>query len=125
MNALVIDDDDVMRLIVAQMLTVLGYEAKQFEDGMAALAQLETEPSLVVTDVFMPGRDGIEVVREIKRRFPDCPVIAMSGSGGKIAAAYLSFSEQLGADYTLLKPFDLRAMSAIIEKIRARPPSSS
>jgi CheY-like chemotaxis protein len=69
------------------------------------------EPALIITDLVMPKREGIETIRESKRRFPKIPILAISASGENGPAGFLKYARKLGADDCLEKPFspdDLR-----------------
>jgi two-component system, chemotaxis family, chemotaxis protein CheY len=104
---LVIDDDAPLRRMVRRILTEASHEVAEAEDGEAGLALLRKEqPALVLTDLVMPKKEGIETIREIRRTSPETRVIAMSGSDfGPSATLYLHAAEKLGADAVLAKPF--------------------
>jgi len=101
---LVIDDSPLMRDLVRRMLEGAGHEVVLAEDGKAGLHVLETQAvQLVVTDIYMPGDDGITTVRRVRKGWPHLPVITMSGGSeaGDMSAAALA----LGARSALRKPF--------------------
>jgi CheY-like chemotaxis protein len=105
-NILVIEDDPIMREALADWLQAAGYGVRTVADGSAGLAAVELAlPTLVVTDIHMPGINGAAVISELKRRYPTIAVIAISGlfnSGhGLDAQAALA----LGAARVLAKPF--------------------
>ena len=102
---LVIDDDQPLRETLARVLAGAGYETDQAADGNAGLAACARHrPDLVITDIIMPDREGIETILELRRRSPDLPVIAMSG-GSVGHRDYLTAATQLGAVRGLAKPF--------------------
>lgn len=109
---LVIDDDAAMRRLLKR---VLGGEHRIIEaaDGSIGLARFaEHAPELVITDIVMPNKEGIETIREIRRLAPTAKILAISGGGGAGSAQYLDMASKLGADVTLMKPLrapDLRA----------------
>ena len=79
---LLADDDAMVRETIAMLLEDAGHEVHQASDGAGALEMLETmRPDLVVTDVFMPQIDGIELIRSIRRIHADLKVLAISGGG--------------------------------------------
>jgi len=86
-TVLIVDDEDGIRRSLAGILSDEGYQPKSASDGERALAQLRAAaaeaqlPDLVLLDIAMPGRDGIEVLEEIARTWPDLPVVMMSGHG--------------------------------------------
>jgi CheY-like chemotaxis protein len=88
-TALLVDDEEVVRLSTADMLTELGYEVVEATSAEQALRCLEggLKPDLVVTDHLMPGMNGTELARVIRSRQPDTPVLLVSGyvEGDEIA----------------------------------------
>jgi CheY-like chemotaxis protein len=101
---LVIDDDAGMRRTLVRML---GGEHKTFEakDGLDGLAQFAAHaPDLVITDIVMPKKEGIETILELRRQSPKVLILAISGGGEIRKADYLDMAEKLGADATLSKP---------------------
>jgi CheY-like chemotaxis protein len=103
------------------MLERLGHQATLVESGPAALARLEKEDfDIVLCDLMMPGMDGIDTIRRIKRATA-APIIAMSGGGRLVdAARALKAANKLGIDATLEKPFSVRELGACLEVFLAR-----
>ena len=110
---LIVDDDELVRFTLREMLEAMGHEVSEAASGDACLEMQKATPfDVVVTDIIMPGREGIETVIELKRNYPDLRVIAISGGGRTHNMSYLEFASRLGADATLAKPFtsdELRA----------------
>ena len=103
---LVIDDDDELRETIRRLLEVRGHVIEQARDGTEGLARLaQRAPDLVITDVFMPGRDGIETLIQLRKTFPQVKVIVMSGGDSTGLLNLLPDAELLGANWTLHKPF--------------------
>jgi len=101
---LVIDDDPEMRAMLEQTLQSAGHQVVLAADGRQGLAQIAITPAdLVITDLYMPNKDGLETILELRQRFPKVVIIAMSGRA--VAATMLSIARQLGAIEILLKPF--------------------
>ncbi len=119
MKILVIDDEEDLRAMIAAALEDSGYEVETAEDGNQGIAKLKDgDYDLVITDIFMPDKDGIEVVttiQEIKAHRP-MTVFAMSG-GGKFGLDMLGLTPGLGADKIFRKPFDLRELLQAIRDI--------
>lgn len=112
-----VDDDADARGVVSNQLHALGYKVVQFIDGEDILVVAQAvRPSLVVTDVFMPRGDGIEVLGAIKKLHPSCPVIAVASTQEPLTEAFLGILGQLGADATLIKPFGLSVLRETIRK---------
>ncbi|MBS4047814.1 MAG: response regulator [Ferrovibrio sp.] len=104
-HLLVIDDNPEFREILRRHLEANGHSvtlATNGEQGLELLGQGNFD--IVLTDILMPQRDGVEVLREAKRRWPDLPVIAISGGGWIGANELLGMAERLGADKVLQKP---------------------
>lgn len=114
---LVVEDDDLMRDGLRQMIEREGHEALAAENGLLGLKLFQThEIDLVITDVLMPEKDGLELIKEIRACNPEIKIIAMSGGGRISSKNYLSVAKRLGANGTLTKPF-LR--KDLIESLRA------
>jgi DNA-binding response OmpR family regulator len=103
---LVIDDDEIVNTMIVQMLSEQGHKADAAWNGNQGLKLMETIPyDLVVTDIIMPEKEGIETINIIRQKSRTLPIIAISG-GGKIGSQqYLSLAHQFGADYIFHKPF--------------------
>jgi CheY-like chemotaxis protein len=103
---LVVDDDPVFREIARAMLQAGGHEAAVAEDGVKGLRAVEARPpDLAVVDMLMPNRDGIEVLADLRRRWPAVKVIMVSAGARLLDAdALLGAAKALGADATLGKP---------------------
>lgn len=105
-SVLLADDDTELRAAMRRVLQTEGYEVAEAADGDEAIARLHQSPaSVVVADVLMPGKDGIEMIKAIRERWPNCGIIAISGGGFCQAGLYLEMCEKLGASRTLAKPF--------------------
>jgi len=115
---LVIDDDINIREMLKECLERAEYEVLVASDGKAALKLHSANPvDLIITDIVMPEKDGLEIIMEFRRRFPAVKVIAISG-GGKIGAnEYLNIAKGLGATKTFSKPFELRELLAAVREL--------
>lgn len=104
---LVIDDDEIMNEMIVQLLSKAGYEAEGACDGSQGLKLMESKQfDLIITDIVMPQKEGIETILAIRSKNKSLPIIAISG-GGKIRPdQYLHMAQQIGADYTFQKPFE-------------------
>ncbi len=111
----VIDDDEQIREMVRRILESRGHTVEDVDEGNAGIASVAQQaPDLVITDIFMPGHTGIEVLVELRKAFPNLKVIAMSGGNGSGLLNLLEDAELLGADRTLPKPFTPRELIAAV-----------
>jgi len=114
---IVIDDEPIIRRFVRRVLEEAGHEVSEAEDGDAGLTVLRLErPALVITDLFMPNKEGIEVIQEIRRLQPAIPILAMSG-GGSYGIDVLSMATALGANEALQKPFRRVELLGAVERL--------
>jgi DNA-binding response OmpR family regulator len=113
-HVLLIDDDEQFRAMLEQMLTQDGHRVTAAGDGEEGLRlALQTKPDLVITDMLMPRKDGVETIIALSRAGLTMPIIAMSGGRRSVTAEFnLNSAEMMGVKVTLPKPFgrvDLRA----------------
>lgn len=109
---LVADDESAIRFLLTEILTSQGYEVVTAADGVEALdIALSVDFDLVLMDLIMPRKDGIETMLALRTRRPFWPIIAMSGG----SRDYLPLAAKLGARSTLAKPFDGQTLLAAIE----------
>ncbi len=109
---LVADDSAANRLALKLELTDRGFSVDEAEDGKAAIGMLGGRSyDAVVTDVWMPGADGIAVVRAIQKQAPGVPVFVITGGGpGLSIASATALAEVWGAEKVYVKPFDVRVL---------------
>lgn len=110
----VIDDDRAIRWVLERALTQADLKATCFEDAGSALDQLDEEqPAVIVTDIRMPGMDGLSFLAKVRDRFPDLPVIIMTAHSD-LSSAVASY--QGGAFEYLPKPFDVDEAVALVKR---------
>ncbi len=119
MKILLIDDDSEVREMIAVMLSET--DAKFFEaaDGDEGIKILRDKPDInvVITDIIMPEKEGLETIREIKKDFSHIKILAISG-GGKISADnYLQMAKGFGADEILEKPFVKKELLDLLDSL--------
>jgi CheY-like chemotaxis protein len=119
MRILVIDDDRDIREILVEMLTDAGYEAAEASSGREGIRLYRQAPfDLVITDLVMPEKDGLEVVMELRRDFPKVKIITLSGN--PYGSSSLKTSKALGAARTLGKPFtEAQLLTAVREVLES------
>jgi CheY-like chemotaxis protein len=115
-NVLVIDDEDLVRMTVEQILKRDGHTVYSASDGHEGLKTFrKVAVDVVVTDIIMPNKEGIETIMELRRIRPDVKIIAMSGGGRKGIESFLDLAEKLGANSVLKKPFGAQDISNAIK----------
>jgi DNA-binding response OmpR family regulator len=122
---LVIEDDDHLRRLLRAVLERAGHTVEDAPNGAAGLKQFSTHPAdVVVTDIIMPEKEGLETIIELKRDHPEVKIIAISGGGARLDAQYLPSAKALGADCTIEKPFEPRevieAVGGLLQKAALR-----
>ena len=124
---LVIEDDADVRTLVSGELEAAGYQVRSAADGARGISlQRELPADVVVTDIFMPEKEGIETIRDLKHEFPELKIIAISG-GGRARAPGRAFTmrdlglvaSELGVVAVLQKPFETRELLVSIESALA------
>ena len=116
---LIIDDDPDLRAVLAQMLRLAGYEVALAANGREGLEQALKQPAdLVLTDIYMPEQEGLETILELRRRFPQLPVLAMSGRAA--AGTMLGIAQRLGAIAVLQKPFSSDELLTVVSRSLAK-----
>ena len=113
---LVIDDEDQLRVLLKKMLVHGGHQVLIAEDGVEGVKIFhELKPDLIITDIIMPNKDGIEVIVELLKFKPELPIIAISGGRRAITANFnLDSAEMLGVKGILQKPFTLQQLQELI-----------
>jgi DNA-binding NtrC family response regulator len=123
-HILVIDDDISICLMLQHALEKPGYRVTVAHDGQKALAAHKADPAdLVITDLVMPGMEGIETILELKRRSPALKIIAMSGGGMGKGADYLTMARKFGAQRTITKPFTIQQFTQAVAEVLGEPPA--
>ena len=108
---LIIDDEPQIRSMLRLMLERDGYEVVEAPDGIEGIRAYRRKPAdLIITDLIMPNKDGIGMIIDLQKEFPDVKIIAMSGGGLNKPEGYLKGAKKLGATCTLTKPIDREKM---------------
>jgi len=120
---LLVEDDADVREFLRFTLEELGHAVVAVDGGEAAMRALADDPvELVITDLFMPGKDGFEAILELRHHSPHLPVVAISGGirGGSPAALRpLETARELGATEVLPKPFSRARLREVVERVLA------
>lgn len=104
---LIVDDEEPIRMLVSKIVTKDGHQAMEAEDGVHACeAFSDADIDLIITDLVMPRRNGIEMIMQLKKSHPQVKVIAISGGSGFSGQIdLLSVAQLLGAKHVIKKPF--------------------
>lgn len=122
---LVVDDEDLVRVSSAAALCRAGHQVTTAEDGEDALGKFcPGQFDLVITDIVMPRKEGIETMRALRQLEPGLRIIAMSEVSSDLGF-YLKAALALGADGTLEKPFSTAELRSIVEDALALPKSET
>ncbi len=104
-HILIIDDELQIRLMLRKLFESEGYTVTEASDGIGGIKRYHENPAdLIITDLIMPEKEGIETIRELKKKYPDVKIIAMSGGGKGNPDGYLNLAKKLGAIQTFEKP---------------------
>ena len=119
---LIIDDDFHVRDMLERLLRRAGYDSQLAENGVEALKIHRENPvDLVITDIIMPEKEGLEIITEFRRDYPSVKLIAISGGGRIGPANYLKMAKLLGVDRTFAKPVDTSQLLSAVEELLAPP----
>ena len=115
-RVLIIDDDEQLRALLREILERAGFAVVEAANGVEGLRLFRGDPAdLVITDLIMPDKEGVETILELRREFPEARIIAISGGGRNGCANYLPIAARLGARRTLAKPF---SRQEILDSVR-------
>jgi DNA-binding response OmpR family regulator len=119
---LIIDDEDQPRRMLQQVLIRAGYEVVEARDGNQGLQLFRvSQTDLIITDILMPEKEGLETIIDLRREFPAVKIIAVSGGGRTGNLNFLEVAKRLGAQRTLQKPFELQEMLAAVRDLLQTP----
>jgi DNA-binding response OmpR family regulator len=113
---LIVDDETLVRRTLRAMLERAGHVVDEADNGETALRVFAAEtPDLVITDIVMPDREGVETIGDLRKANPDLPIIAISGGGSIGEDFFLTLAAQFGATRTLSKPIRQADLLAAVD----------
>ncbi|MBJ7484980.1 response regulator [Brevundimonas sp.] len=125
-TVLIADDDPTLRAIGAELLSGEGYRVLEAEDGDEALRIVEAEAvDLIVLDMLMPNKDGIETIIELKRRRSGVRILAISSGGSMDVDSLLKPALAFGADRVMSKPLRISTFATTIAEMLAETTAAS
>ena len=108
-SILIIDDNAALREVLRVGLETAGHSIREMSNGRDGIRAFRKEPcDLVITDIYMPERDGLELIEALRRTHPCVKILAMSGASGTMD--YLRKAQSLGAAMVIRKPFKMQAI---------------
>lgn len=114
-SILIIDDNDDIRGFLRQVLEEAGYDVTEACNGREGLRKFRQWPAaLVITDLFMPEQDGLEITKALRREWPTVKIIAITGGLGE--GNFLDAAKLLGAHRTMMKPFTGEALLQVVQE---------
>lgn len=127
-SILVIDDEPDVRDSIRQVLNRVGFEVMTAENGEAGMqAFYDQPPDVVIVDIIMPRKNGIEVIRKIRETYPGARIVAITGGGNfgpfgytpgtLVTEAYLASATESGADAVMMKPFHRTELIALVRSL--------
>jgi CheY-like chemotaxis protein len=117
-RVLVIDDNDDFRKLALLWFQIHGIEAEGAANGAQGLEVQRTRPAtVIVTDIFMPEKEGIETIQELRKEYPDAKIIAMTGRESLTGYDVFQVARELGAERTFKKPFKLDDLIAAVREL--------
>ncbi|GMQ79056.1 MAG: response regulator [Anaerolineae bacterium] len=115
---LVIDDEPQVRTMLREILEDEGYEVVVAVNGNEGLKLYRNEPTdLVITDIIMPGKEGLETIKELRKISPDVKIIAISGGGRVVPKDYLQVAQAFGAQRVFNKPVEYNELLSTIAEL--------
>lgn len=122
-HILVIDDDALLSEVLKLGLERFGHQVSEARDGRSGLAIQQARPvDLVITDILMPGMEGLETILELRRHYPQVKIIAISGGGLGRAGDYLTMATKFGAHRVVPKPFSMTRLAELVTELLEESP---
>lgn len=117
---LVIDDDKAIRRSLSILLEQDGHQVLTAENGREGIdIHKQNAVDLIITDIIMPDKNGIETIVQFRCDYPDVKIIAISGGGMLVPEEYLTMAGAVGADKTITKPFEMVELKNAIQELLA------
>lgn len=119
---LVVDDDPQMLRLISSVVQLDSHDVLLAQDGEIALTYFDDcTPDLMITDLLMPNKEGLELISEVRGRQIDIKIIAYSGGGAIDSESCLAFASGMGADKALSKPMSMQVLREQIQQLLVEP----
>ena len=117
-DILIVDDDCQVLDVLSEMLRLEGHSVETAENGLVAATRMEKQRfDLVITDLIMPEKEGLETIADMRNRGDNVPIIAISGGGRVGPMDYLETAKFIGADAALAKPFSRDEFISVVTEL--------
>ena len=117
---LIVDAQDAVRMVLRDALEQEGFQVQEARNGAEAILMYQENPAdVIVTDIIMPDKEGIETIIELRELAPDVKIIAISGGGRIRANDFLDMAKKLGAAHVLRKPFRMKELVDLVKSCLA------
>lgn len=117
-HIMIVEDDPAVRELLRKILERAGHDVLDAANGKEALSLFKANPAeLIITNILMPEKEGLETIQELRREDPDIKIIAISGGGQIGPADYLEIARRFGATRTFSKPFDRKALLKAVDEL--------
>lgn len=127
-KVLLIDDEEMIRKCVRSILKSENYRLEEASNAEPVLDMLNADPAdIIISDLFLPGKDGLKLIEEVRRDFPAIKIIAITGGGLHLfdPESALNAAKRSGADYTLMKPIKRKDLLSALKIVMDQAPISS
>lgn len=115
---LLVDDEDMVRMQIRSSLELEGHQVREASNGREAIDMLNGyKPDLMITDILMPEKEGIETIMEVRQKYADIKIIAISGGVRTENMDFLKIAKRLGADLALPKPFGRQQLLTLVNQL--------
>ncbi len=119
LRILVIDDESSVRETICENLIDCGFDVSFAGDGQEGINLIDEQnpPDVIITDIIMPRKEGLETIIEIRKKFKSIKLIAISGGGRTKTMDFLELAKKLGVDAVLPKPLDMDELEATVKRV--------
>lgn len=115
---LLVDDEDMVRMQIRSSLELEGHQVREASNGREAIDMLNGyKPDLMITDILMPEKEGIETIMEVRQKYADIKIIAISSGVRTENMDFLKIAKRLGADLALPKPFGRQQLLTLVNQL--------
>ncbi|MCA9473334.1 MAG: response regulator [Nitrospirales bacterium] len=121
-SVLIIDDDEQVCGVLREAFEVAGFDARVAHNGEEGTSYYTSSPTdVVILDILMPEKEGLETILELRREFPTIKIIAISGGSERAHVNLLDLAHRLGAHHTVKKPFKMQEVVDLAKSLLAEP----